>query len=77
MFAVDEATATTIRNALQQGGELSAVAELRRCFPLITDNAEARRCVRIIAEWNLCLRRSQSGGADRDTARADQATIGE
>jgi len=51
MFAVDEATATAIRNALQQGGELSAVAELRRCFPLITDNAEARRCVRIIAGW--------------------------
>jgi len=51
MFAVDEATAAAIRAALQQGGELSAVVELRRHFPLITDNAEARRCVRTIASW--------------------------
>ena len=50
MFVVDEATAA-IRAALQQGGELSAVVELRRHFPLITDNAEARRCVRTIAGW--------------------------
>jgi hypothetical protein len=46
MFVIDEATAAAIRAALQQGGELSAVVELRRHFPLITDNAEARRCVR-------------------------------
>jgi hypothetical protein len=51
MFAVDEATARAIRDALEQGGELSAVAELRRRFPLITDNTEARRCVRTIAGW--------------------------
>jgi hypothetical protein len=51
MFVVDEATAAAIRAALQQGGELSAVAELRRHFPLIADNAEARRCVRTIAGW--------------------------
>jgi hypothetical protein len=51
MFVVDEATAAAIRAALQQGGELSAVVELRRHFPLITDNAEARRCVRTIAGW--------------------------
>jgi hypothetical protein len=51
MFAVDEPTAQAIRDALEQGGELSAVAELRRRFPLITDNTEARRCVRIIAGW--------------------------
>jgi hypothetical protein len=30
MFAVDEATAAAIRDALERGGELSAVAELRR-----------------------------------------------
>jgi hypothetical protein len=47
MFAVDDAAAAAIRNALRQGGELSAVVELRRCFPLITDNAEARRCVQM------------------------------
>jgi hypothetical protein len=51
MFVVDEAAATAIRSALQQGGELSAVVELRRHFPLITDNAEARGCVRTIANW--------------------------
>ncbi len=51
MFVVDEATAAAIRAALQQGGELSAVVELRRHFPLITDNAEAQRCVRTIAGW--------------------------
>jgi len=27
------------------------VVELRRHFPLITDNAEARRCVRTLAGW--------------------------
>jgi hypothetical protein len=51
MFAVDEATAAAIRDALESGGELSAVAELRRHFPLITDNEDARRCVRAIASW--------------------------
>ena len=51
MFVVDEAIAAAIRTALQQGGELSAAVELRRHFPLIADNAEARRCVRTIAGW--------------------------
>jgi hypothetical protein len=51
MFVIDEATAAAIRTALQQGGELSAVVELRRHFPLITDNVEARRCVPTIAGW--------------------------
>jgi hypothetical protein len=49
MFAVDEVTAEAIRNTMQTGGELSAVSELRRSFLLITDNAEAKRGVRIIA----------------------------
>jgi hypothetical protein len=51
MFAVDEATAAAIRIAFERGGELSAVAELRRHFPLITDNEDAGRCVRAIASW--------------------------
>jgi len=38
MFIVDEATAEAIRIAFERNGELSAVAELRRHFPLITDN---------------------------------------
>jgi hypothetical protein len=49
MFVVDEETAEAIRRAWDAGGELSAVAELRRRFPLITDAADARRCVRAIA----------------------------
>jgi hypothetical protein len=51
MFAIDEATIEAIRRALDDGGELSAVVELRRRFPLITDNAQARLCVRAIASW--------------------------
>ncbi len=51
MFCVDEATAESIRRAFHDEGELSAVLELRRHFPLITDNARGRECVRIIAGW--------------------------
>ena len=51
MFCVNESTAEAIRRAYTEGGELSAVVELRRHFPGITDNANARRCVRMIASW--------------------------
>jgi hypothetical protein len=34
-----------------QGGEVSAVVELRRWFPGITDDAHARSCARSIAGW--------------------------
>jgi hypothetical protein len=51
MFAVDEATAEAIRRAFNEDGEFSAVVELRRHYPAITDNARARLCVRIIASW--------------------------
>ena len=51
MFTVDEPTAEAIRRAVEDGGELSGVVELRRHFPLITDNEHARRCVRVIAGW--------------------------
>jgi len=53
MFAVDEATAFAIRQACQDGGELSGVVELRRHFPLITDNARARLCLQMIMSWAL------------------------
>jgi hypothetical protein len=53
MFAVDEATALAIRQACQDGGELSGVDELRRHFPLITDNARARLCLQMIMSWVL------------------------
>jgi hypothetical protein len=51
MFSVDEATAEAIRQVFEESGELSAVAELRRHFPGIKDNAAARLCVRTIAGW--------------------------
>ncbi len=51
MFVVDEETAAAIRRAWEEGGELAGVVELRRHFPLISDNANARRCVRAIVGW--------------------------
>jgi hypothetical protein len=51
MFVVTEADAVAIRAAYDRGGELSAAVELRRLFPGVTDNAEARECVRAIAAW--------------------------
>jgi hypothetical protein len=51
MFVVDEPTAEAIRRAWEVGGELAGVVELRRHFPLIADNAQARLCVRTIVGW--------------------------
>lgn len=51
MFMVDEKTAEAIRRAWDEGGELSAVVELRRRFAAITDGEDARRCVRAIVGW--------------------------
>ena len=48
MLAIAEAEASAILTAFQQNGELSAVVELRRLFPGVTDNAQARECVRTI-----------------------------
>jgi hypothetical protein len=55
MVSVDEATAEAIRRALNEGGEPSAVLDLRRHFPFITDNARGRECVRAIAGWPSAL----------------------
>ena len=51
MFVVTEADAAAIRIAFDRGGELSAAVELRRLFPGVTNNAQARECARIIAGW--------------------------
>ena len=51
MFTVTESEAEAIRHAYETGGELSAMVELRRHFPGITDNENARLCVRTIASW--------------------------
>jgi hypothetical protein len=51
MFVVSEEAAAAIRAAFDQGGELSAAVEVRRLFPGIADNENARRCARSIAGW--------------------------
>jgi hypothetical protein len=51
MFSVSEAEAAAIRAAFEQGGEFAAAVELRRLFPGVTDNVEARECARTIAAW--------------------------
>jgi hypothetical protein len=51
MFVVTEAEAAAIRTAFEQQGELSAAIELRRLFPGVTDNVQARECARVIAGW--------------------------
>ena len=51
MFAITEAEAAAIRAVFQQRGEFAAAVELRRLFPGITDNTQARECARTIAGW--------------------------
>ena len=51
MFVVTEADAAAIRAVYQQHGEFAAAVELRRRFPGITDNTQARDCARTIAGW--------------------------
>lgn len=51
MFMVTEADADAIRAAFFDEGELSAAIEVRRRFPGIADNAQARLCARTIAGW--------------------------
>lgn len=51
MFMVSEEVAAAVRRTYEESGELAAAIELRRHFPGITDNENARRCVRTIAGW--------------------------
>jgi hypothetical protein len=51
MFSVDETTAAAIRQVYEASGEFAAAVELRRHFPGISDNENARICVRTIAGW--------------------------
>src|ERR1700688_3782926 len=85
MFLVTEADAAAIRAIFEKEGKLSAAIEVRRLFPGITDNAEARECARTIAGWKplpaaacqitpLRLRRSRGLGP-RSPDRARQGGI--
>jgi len=51
MFVVTEEDEAAIRAAFEQRGVFAAAVELRQLFPGITDNAQARACVRTIAGW--------------------------
>jgi hypothetical protein len=51
MFTVDESTADAMRHAYENDGEFSTVVAVRRHFPGVADNANARLCVRAIAGW--------------------------
>jgi hypothetical protein len=51
MFVVPEAEEAAIRAVYEQRGEFAAAIELRRRFPGITVNAQARECARTIAGW--------------------------
>ena len=77
MFAVDEEAAHAIRQACQDGGELSGVVELRRRFPGIADNARARLCLEAIMSWGPPTPSSEQGpalGKARPRARRRQVT---
>ena len=65
MFAVDEEAAHAIRQACQDGGELSGVVELRRRFPGIADNARARLCLEAIMSWGPPTPSPEQGSAPR------------
>ena len=62
MFCVDDLAAEAIRQAFNEGGELSAAVELRRHFPGIVDNANARRCARAIVGWTPIPPLTTEGG---------------
>ena len=57
MFAVNPEVADAIRQAFQERGELAAIVELRRHFPLFESNDQARSCVLAIASWKPIPRR--------------------
>ena len=63
MFTVSEADAAAIRTAFDRGGEMSAVVELRRIFPAITDNVLARECARTISRLEAAARGATLGQA--------------
>jgi hypothetical protein len=69
MFTVDEATAEAIRRAYEDSGELAGVVELRRHYPLLTDNAHAGLCVRAIAGWQPLADQPQATGGRQPSKR--------
>jgi len=73
MFMVDEPTAEAIRRAYEDGGELAGAVEFKRNFPLISDNAKARECARIIAGWSPAAEQPPAGPGRRRSKAARSA----
>ena len=71
VFCVTEAEAAAIRAVFLEEGELTAAIELRRLFPGIPDNAQARAHARTIAGWQPCrpIRPRRRGAAARRRRR--------
>jgi len=76
MFCVDGSAAEAIRRAFDEGGELSSAVELRRHFPGIADNANARRCARAIAGWTPIAPLTTEGGGQEKQLRHRSAGVG-
>jgi hypothetical protein len=76
MFAVSEKEAVAIRAAFEQRGEMSAAIELRRLFPGISDNMQARQCVRAIAGWSSVHAKSKLSPAGEGYAQRRQRLHG-
>ena len=51
MFSISDKDIAAIQTAFARGGELAARIEVRRLFPGIPDNAEARRIALTIVGW--------------------------
>jgi hypothetical protein len=68
MFVVSETEAAAIRAVYQQRGEFAAAVELRRRFPAITDNAQARERARTIAGWQPLRRVRPRGRVPLDSS---------
>ena len=64
MFTVTEDEATAIQAVYHEGGELAAVAELRRRFPMFIGNPHTTDAVRTIAGWRTAGRQG-TASADR------------
>ena len=69
MFTVTETDAAAIRAAFDEGGEFAAAVELRRLFPGIADNENARACARTIAGWQPIIPPSKASPRRGDSGR--------
>ena len=77
MFSISDKDIAAIQAAFARGGELSATIEVRRIFPGIPDNAEARRIALIIAGSRSVLASDKRPLNRRAASRSHQCDEGE